>query len=152
MQHEDVVETWFRRVWNEEDASAIDEMFEGAGRAVGLGGSGMQQGVDFRDHELIGPEGFKFFHQSLLGLVGSVTISVTDSMTRGDWIAALCMLNGKCRKTGADAQMSGQVYMRLANDQIVEAYNHWDFISLFAELGLLPKDTLMQCLSGKRVA
>ena len=32
----EVLETWFRRVWKEEDAAAIDEMFVG-GDVKGLG-------------------------------------------------------------------------------------------------------------------
>lgn len=138
--------------WGEEDASAIEDMFGIKGRALGLGASSLQQSKDFKEHELIGPDGFRAFHNTLLELIGSVVIDVTDSMTRDDWIASLCLLAGKRRKTGKTVQMSGQVYLRVENGQIAEAYNHWDFIGLFADLGLLPADTLMRCLGGERIA
>ena len=46
----EIIETWFRRVWNEEDTKAIDELFVVDGEVRGLG-----------ENSLIGPMDFKIF-------------------------------------------------------------------------------------------
>ncbi|MEP4987312.1 MAG: nuclear transport factor 2 family protein [Paracoccaceae bacterium] len=76
--HREVLETWFRRVWAEEDAGAIDEMMAPGTPARGLGS---------QTH--IGPAGFKGFQQGLLALVSDVEIKIDKSMEDGDWIFAL---------------------------------------------------------------
>jgi len=59
------IETWFRRVWRDEDQSAIDEIFPLPGKAEGLG-----------QQTLVGPEDFKKFHTSLCGLLSDIDISI----------------------------------------------------------------------------
>jgi ketosteroid isomerase-like protein len=137
----EVIETWFRRVWKEEDPAAIDELFVPDGLARGLGA-----------HVLVGPEGFKQFHSALLNLLSDVTISVDKSIESGDWISVVCTLSAADRRTGKPVGMTGAVLLRVEGGKIVEAYNHWDFLGLFAKLGLLPDGTFETALSGQKVA
>ena len=69
----EVLETWFQRVWNEGDASAIDEMFQEQGKARGLGGQDDSAEIDaeggIAEQVRVGPAGFKGFHQSFFQMM-----------------------------------------------------------------------------------
>lgn len=139
--HRDILEIWFRRVWTEEDTSAIDEMLRPDMQVRGLG-----------DQPRLGPTEFKVFHCNLLSQLKEFVITIDRSADDADWIWALCMMKAQCRKTGKAVQASGQVLVRMDDGLLVEAYNHWDFMGLFQQLGLVPEAGFERCLSGERIA
>jgi len=136
----EVIETWFRRVWTEEDSTAIEELFVPDGEARGLGANA-----------LIGPQGFKQFHSALRGLLSDFVITIDKSIEVGDWIAAVCTLQAKSRKSGAAVQITGAVMIRIVDGKLTEAYNHWDFLGMFSQLGLLPTETFEKALGGEKI-
>lgn len=136
-----VLETWFHRVWTEEDPKAIDELLTPDGAVKGLGAN-----------DFVGPADFQQFQSALLSLISEITITVDKSVEEGGWLAALCTLHAKDRRSGAPVTITGSVMVRVADGQILEGYNHWDFIGLFGQLGLLPKATFETALSGNKVA
>jgi hypothetical protein len=140
MSKRDVMETWFQRVWAEEDKTAIDELFIPDGHARGLG-----------QNVLIGPEGFKQFHSALCGLLSDIVITIDKSVESGDWISAVCTLKAKDQKTKAPVVMTGSVMVKIVDGKLTEAYNHWDFMGLYSQLGLLPGETFEKGLSGKKI-
>lgn len=149
--HLEIWETWCRRVWREQDEAAIDEMFIPEGMARGLGPHLKLADHRFQEHERIGPGGFKVFHRCILAMMHDVDIQVTHSMENGDWISALCVFHAK--KTGTDEQvkMTGTVFLKIVDEKIVEAYNHWDFFSLFEQLKLVPGASFEKCLAGQKI-
>ncbi len=136
----EVIETWFRRVWTEEDSTAIEELFVPDGEARGLGANA-----------LVGPQGFKQFHSALRGLLCDFVITIDKSIDVGDWIAAVCTLRAKSRKSGAPVQITGAVMIRIVDGKLTEAYNHWDFLGMFSQLGLLPTETFEKALGGEKI-
>lgn len=136
----EVTRRFFYRVWTQEDAGAIDEMLVPDSSARGLGGA-----------PRIGPDEFKALHAALLRLVGDVEIAIEDHADSGDWTFAICTFRARVRGTGKPVEIGGQIYLRVENDCIVEAYNNWDFMALFEQLGLLPDGVFERCLSGERV-
>jgi hypothetical protein len=136
----EVIETWFYRVWTKEDTAAIEELFIPDGQARGLGAN-----------VLVGPEGFKQFHSTLCSLLSDFVITVDKSIESEDWISAVCTLRAKSRKLGAPVTMTGSVMVRIADGKLAEAYNHWDFLGLFSQLGLLPGETFEKAMSGDKV-
>jgi len=136
----EVMETWFRRVWTEKDSSAIDELFIPDGQAMGLGAN-----------VLIGPQGFKQFHSALCGLLSDFVITIDRSLEVGDWLSAICTLRARSRRSGAPIEITGHVMIRIADGKLTEAYNHWDFLGMFSQLGQLPTDTFERALSGERI-
>ena len=136
----EVMETWFYRVWTEEDSAAIEELFIPDGKARGLGAN-----------VLIGPEGFKQFHSALRGLLSDFVITIDKSVESGDWITTVCTLRAKSRQSGTPVEITGSVTVRIADGRLTEAYNHWDFLGLFGQLGLIPGDTFEKALGGEKV-
>jgi ketosteroid isomerase-like protein len=136
----EVMETWFRRVWTEEDCTAIDELFIPDGEARGLGAN-----------VLIGPDGFKQFHSALCGLLSNFAITIDKSVESGDWLAVVCTLRAKSRRSGDPIEMTGSVVIRIVDGKLTEAYNHWDFLGMFSQLGLLPTETFEKALGGEKI-
>ncbi len=136
-----VSEEWFQRVWLEEDADAIFEMFRPGSSASGLG-----------SHPHVGPDEFSHFHSGLLGLVEKVAVTSDLTVEQGDWLSHLVTVTAVCRKTGRMVYMHGQILMKIVDGHIVDARNHLDFMSLFEQLGLLPKKVFENCMSGKVMA
>ena len=136
----EVLETWFRRVWTEQDASAIDELFVPDGAARGLGGN-----------VLIGPTGFREFHSALRVLLTDFVITIDKSIEEGDWISAVCTLRATAKQSGTPIEITGSVMIRISDGKLMEAYNHWDFLGMFAQLGYLPTNTFERALGGETI-
>lgn len=134
------LETWFRRVWTEEDASAIGELY--ASRKVeGLG-----------PQTIVTPADFEAFQRALLALVCEVEVTIDRYLEDGEWIAALCTFNAKSRATGDPLHVTGSIVGRIKDGRLEEAYNHWDFLGLWGQLGCLPPDSFARGLRGEKIA
>jgi len=133
-----VIQNWFHRVWNKQDVTAIDEMFAAKGMAEGLGGQ-----------ILIGPQDFKVFHQALCAMVSRIEVDIDKSLEDGMWISALCTMRAVSRASGKKIQMTGTVFCMIDKGKLVQAFNHWDFMGFFEQIGLLPADALAMGLAGK---
>jgi SnoaL-like polyketide cyclase len=128
---------WGRRVWVERDDAAIDALTEPAISAHGLG-----------NQTLVGPEGFRSFHRALCAQLRETALMVDHQIEAGDWVAALCTFTGTTHD-GRKIAITGSIHARIVGGRILEAYNHFDFLGLFAQLGLLLPDVLGRCLSGR---
>lgn len=163
-QNRRVIEEWLDRVWKQQDVSAIHEMYASGGPARGLG-----------DQPIMGPDDFEQFHAAFCRLVDDIQVDIERSVESPKWVAALCTLRGRARATGEPIEMSGNIWARIETPEIkkrkkkkgkkkkkksekkrpprpviTEAYNHWDFITLFEQLGLLPPETMTRGLSGQK--
>ncbi len=135
-----VLETWFQRVWHERSEDAIDELLRPDADARGLGGN-----------VLVGPEAFKAFHRAVCGLFSAIEIAIDKSVEEGEWISALCTLRATPRAGGETVTITGSVLGRVVDGKLGEAYNHWDFVGLFAQLGLLREDAIERFLRGDSI-
>lgn len=138
---EELIKTWLRRVWKEEDVSAIDEMLVPDADVKGLGAQ-----------SLIGPESFKQFHCAMCSLLSDVNITIDKCIEQDDWLSALCTLNAKAKATGETVSITGNIWVRTGDGKLLEGYNHFDFMGLWAQLGYLPDDSFEQGLSGCKVS
>ena len=135
----EIIQTWFQRVWSEEDQLAIDEMYAG-GKIRGLG-----------SQTVLGQEEFKQFHNALCALLSDIVITVDKCIEDDGWASALCTLNAKSKSSGDTVNISGNVWFRIEDGKIQEAYNHFDFIGLWGQLGYLPIDSFEQGLQGNKI-
>ena len=127
---------WFEEVWNKGRAEAIDEMFAPDGIAHGLS--------DNADNPLKGPLGFKPFHETFRGAFPDIEVIVDDIIAEGDKVAARCSVSG--RHTGdhlgiaaseAAVDFTGMVFVRMRDGKIVEAWNNFDFMKMYKQLGAM---------------
>ena len=134
------IRRWMEEVWNKGRAEAIDEMFAEEGVAHGLS--------DVSGQELRGPAAFKPFFQSFRNAFPDLQIIVEDTVSEGDKVAARCTVRGSHQgdtlgfaATGQPAEFTGMCIVRVKDGQIVEAWNNFDFMSMFQQLGALEMKT-----------
>src|SRR2546423_11476950 len=83
------IRRWFEEVWNKGREGAIDEMFAEEGVANGL--------EDESGNPLRGPEGFKPFFRKFREAVPEIEVTVEDTISGGDKVAARCTVRGRPR-------------------------------------------------------
>jgi len=134
------MDTWFDRVWNQNDADYIDEGCDIDVTTIGH--------IDL-GKKLNGPAEFKAFHAVFCALVTDIEMRIVKSMEDGDWFSAVYTVTGKSIETGVPFETTGSTYLRMKNGKIAEVHEHFNFLDCFQKIGLLPDDTLEQCLSGR---
>jgi steroid delta-isomerase-like uncharacterized protein len=131
------IRRWFEEVWNKGREEAIDEMFAEEGVANGL--------EDESGQPLRGPEGFKPFFRKFREAFPEIQVVVEDAVAEGDKVAARCTVRGRHRgdslgfaATERPVEFTGITIVRIRHGKIVEAWNNFDFMTMFQQLGALP--------------
>ena len=143
MDKKTTLKTFFKKVWTNEDASAIKHIFvpEKQGKAHGLA---KDKGIS--------PEEFIAFQGALLELIKDVKITIDSVIESGDYIAADCTVTAVDRRTGTkNVSIMGAVTAKITDGKIRTAKNYFDFLHLFEGLDLLPENTFAKCLGGQRI-
>ena len=129
---------WFDEVWNQGMEETVDALFVEGGVGHGLGQN---------DNDVVGPPGFKVFLRNIRSAFPDVHIEVDDLVVDRDKAAIRLTLTGTHRgnglgiaPTGRHVNVKGIVIIRVANGQIVEAWNSWDQLGMLQQLGALPSD------------
>jgi steroid delta-isomerase-like uncharacterized protein len=131
-----LIRRWFEEVWNKGREEAIDEMFAEDGIAHGLSDEGGEP--------LRGATGFRPFFQKFRAAFPDIEVVVEDTVSEGDKIAARCRVRGKHQSdslgfaaTQQPMEITGITIVRVRDGKIVEAWNNFDFMSMFRQLGAL---------------
>jgi len=134
--NEALIKRWFEEVWNRGSAEAIDEMFAEDGIAHGLSGADGQP--------MRGPADFKVFYQAFRNAFPDIMVTVEQTVSEGDWLAARCTARGKhtgdglgFAATNAPIEITGMAMVRIQGGKIVEAWNNFDFMTMHQQLGTL---------------
>lgn len=128
-----LVRRWFEEVWNRGRAEAIDEMFAEDAVAHGLAGDAAP---------LRGPAAFRPFHRSFRDAFPDIEVVVEDVIAEGDKLAARCSVRGRHQgdtlgflATQRPVEFTGITFLRVRDGKIVEAWNNFDFMAMFQQLG-----------------
>ena len=127
---------WFEEVWNKGRAEAIPEMFADEGIAHGLS--------DDPASPLRGPTGFQPFHAQFREAFPNIEVVVEDAIAEGDKVAVRCSVRGKhvgdslgFKATNATAEFDGIAIVRVKDGKFVEAWNNFDFMKMYKQLGAM---------------
>ena len=127
---------WFEEVWNKGRAEAIPEMFAEEGIAHGLS--------DDPANPLRGPEGFLPFHAQFREAFPNIEVVVEDQLAEGDRVATRCSVRGKhtgdslgFAATQLPVEFTGITITRIKDGKIVEAWNNFDFMKMYRQLGAI---------------
>ncbi len=131
------MQDFFDRVWAQGDLGAVDEMFDPNARAGGL-----------VPQLQVGPEDFHVMVPALRHLIQEIEVKIEHSIQAGDWLWSLVRLQGVAADTGRLGVITGQVMCRIEDGRIKEAYNHFDFMPFFEQLGMLPENTMETLMTG----
>ena len=127
---------WFEEVWNKGSADAIPEMFAKDGIAHGLS--------DDVHNPLRGPTGFLPFHGQFRSAFPNIEVIVEDQVAEGDLVATRCSVRGKhsgdslgIAATHSPVEFTGMTITRIRDGKIVEAWNNFDFMRMYRQLGAI---------------
>ena len=135
-ENDALIRRWFEEVWNQGRSETIDDLFAEDGIAHGLS--------DDSGNPLRGPAGLKEFHARFRTAFPDIVVTVEDTIAEGDKIAARCTVRGK--HTGdtlgfaashAPMEITGIGIARIRNGKIVEAWNNFDFMTMYKQLGAI---------------
>ena len=90
---ETVAEEWFRRVWNEGDESAIDDLLSPRSVAHGIYGQVIR-----------GPKAFRAFHAAFRSVFSRIRIEVIEEIGCGQHVAIRC--RAKLRHTATKKRLT----------------------------------------------
>ncbi|MBN2906002.1 MAG: nuclear transport factor 2 family protein [Rhodobacteraceae bacterium] len=135
------LEDWYRRVYLEGDLDAVETLFTDRTRAEGL----------IKDMQ-VGPEDIRVFVMALMYMVEAPNFRIVHAVETEDWLAALIETTAVRIDTGDPIRVTGQLMARFQGDCIAEAYNSFDFLSFFQQMGLLPEHALEIGMSGQKLA
>lgn len=130
---EAVARTWFEEVWNQGSEQAIDRLMAPDAAFHGL------------PVPVVGPNEFKPFHKSFRNAFPDIHIDIDELVCQGDRVAVKCTVTGTHRgdglgiaATNRPVTVTGMGMARIENGRIVEAFNTFDFLSLYQQVGLVP--------------
>jgi steroid delta-isomerase-like uncharacterized protein len=130
-----LVHRWFEQVWNQGQEDAIDELLAEDAIAHGLS--------DQPDSEIRGPAGFRPFFRKFHTAFPDMRINVEDVVVEGDKIAARCVVTATHTgpgvtsvPTGRPTRFTGMCIIRVKDGKISEAWNNFDFLTLYQQLGM----------------
>ena len=135
--YETLAEQWFRRVWNEGDLAAIDELLARNAVLHGLYGQVLR-----------GPDGFRAFHAGLTAVFSRIRIEVLDEVGNGRHCAVRARAKLRHRATGRRLTLLGTSFIEVRSGQIVKGWNHWDFLGLLEGMKLMPEGSFEMAISG----
>ena len=138
MPNAEILHSFLHSVWIKADVDVVDQIFAPGLRAEG-----------FLPNMKLTPEDFKTMVMALLNLITLPEISFIKTVSDENWVCVLVRLRAESQINPAIINATGQVMARFEDGKIVEIYNHFDFMGLFEQLGLIPKDAIMLCLSGE---
>ena len=135
-ENKELLRRWFEEVWNKGREEAIDEMFAADGIAHGL--------TEGSDKTMRGPVDFKPFFRTFRSAFPEIEVVVEDVIAEGDKVAARCRVRGKHQSdslgfaaTGLPTEFTGIAIVRIQGGKIVEAWNNFDFMTMYKQLGAL---------------
>ena len=114
---------WFQEVWNNGRKDAIDEMLDANAIVHGI------EGINAP-----GPEGFKNFYDSFKQQFPKVHVEVEDAVCEAGYETSRCTVQA----TNANNQtvtFSGMTFLEVKNNKIINAWNNFDFLSMYQQLG-----------------
>jgi hypothetical protein len=138
MPAESLPREWFRRVWNELDAGAIDELAAPDCIFHGLG-----------DEPIIGPAGFRAFHDHFSSAFREIKLTILLEVASGDMVSLLAEVEAIPPGRHARVSFQGAAFARVRRRQLVEAWDCWDFLGLLERMEVLPQQSLGVALQGR---
>ena len=135
-ENKTLVRRWFDEVWNKGRADAIPELFAADGIAHGLS--------EDAANPLRGPAGFLPFHAQFREAFPDIEVLVEDQIAEGDMVATRCSVRGKhsgdslgFAATQSPVEFTGVTITRIKDGKIVEAWNNFDFMKMYRQLGAI---------------
>ena len=105
---------------------------------------GLEDPDDKYGNEVRGPEEFKKFHHSIRSAFPDIHISIEETVSEGDLVVGYCKLKAThtgagfgMESTGKPVAFEGMLMFRVRDGKVVEAWNSFDFLKMFQQMGVV---------------
>lgn len=126
-----IIHDWFEKVWNQCDASCIDEMLSEECELTGLAENTIRSPDDFRD-----------FHNMLNSLFQDINITIDDLMEQGETFSGVVTVRATHRPTSKPVEFQSSFFGTVREGKIKRATNLVDYLSTLIQIGSLPPDVI----------
>jgi len=116
---------WFEEVWNQNIEASIDNLMTDDSSAHGIIAPDQPKGA----------AGFKIFYHGFKDQFENIHVEVKDVISQDDMESAITEVTATHRDTGKPVKFSGQCLIRVEDGKIAEAWNHYDFLDMYQQLG-----------------
>lgn len=116
---------WFEEVWNNGNVNIIDELLDENIITHGLDTEGSGVGI----------QSFKVFHKDFTDNFKDIHVEVEQIIAEDDYEVARCTASAVQKLTGRKVEFSGIVINKIKDGKIIEAWNNFDFLSMYLQLG-----------------
>ncbi len=134
--YESIAHLWFEELWNKGREETIDEKIADDCIIHGLS--------DGTEQDIRGPEGFKTFYQAFRRAIPEIHVIVEETITADDKTVARCHVIGTHTgeglgfpATGKPIDFHGVAIFKMRDGKIVEAWNQFDFLTMYNQLGVI---------------
>ncbi|HEY0050023.1 MAG TPA: ester cyclase [Pyrinomonadaceae bacterium] len=135
-EHENFLRRWFEEVWNKKNEGAIDRMCCADVVANGL--------TDAEGRTICGVEAYKTLFRTFVSAYPDLKITVEDTVSEGDKIAARCRVTAThtgeglgVAPTNQPLEFTGMTMVKIKDGKIAEAWNEFDFMKMYSQFGAL---------------
>ncbi len=135
VQEETVIRRWFEEVWNQQREETIDELLLEDAIGHGL--------TDDKGNVLRGPAGFKTLFHAFIQAYPDIHVDIEETVVQ-DREVALCTVTGTHTGEGLGVaptlkriEFTGLCMIRVKDGKISEAWNQFDFMNMYQQLGVL---------------
>ena len=133
----ELLDSWYRDVWQNGDLDAIDGYF-----LPGAAAQGVVPGL------AVTPEECREFVSVIQQMISDLKYRFLQTVEEGEWLSTLVEMKSIANHNDKPIHLISQVMVRVENGLFAEIYNASDFLGFFEQMGQLPEDALPLLLSG----
>ena len=120
-----LVYKWFDEVWNKNNENAIDNLMANESKHRGIMPEDQANGVD----------GFKVFFNDFRSQFHNIEVEVEDVISQDDIECARTTVTAIHTESKKAVKFSGMCMIKISEGKITEAWNNYDFLNLYQQLG-----------------
>jgi len=131
-----LIHRWFDEVWNNKREAAIRDILAPDVIIHGLGESS--------GDVMSGPESFVQLWKKFVSAFPNIQVTVDRVLAEEDYVLALCSVRANhtgrgfgIEPTNGPIFFTGTVLIRVKDGKFCEGWNHFDFLSLYQQLGIV---------------
>ena len=135
-----MIREWFEQLWNQKREDTIERLLAGHGLVHGLPTPNNQP--------LRGPDEFRVLYRQFRQAFPDLRITVERTVREGDLAALHCRVRAThagdglgVPASGREVDFQGMVIVRAEGDRFVEAWNCFDFLTCYQQIGLVAAPT-----------
>ncbi|MEX6686537.1 ester cyclase [Danxiaibacter flavus] len=123
-----LVYKWLNEVWNKGNIDIAESLMHENATRHGLGDI---------DSNLPGPEGFRTFYANFKKDFTNIDIQMEDAIKEDGIEAVRCTVHALHIPTNKEVNFSGICWAKCEHGKIKEAWNSFDFLKMYQQIGLL---------------